>query len=139
MSAYSKNFPDSAKDIIPLAYRTNPDKGLPEWWKERSIPLTRDQIKSFLASKGLANPEQYLVKNLGLSLTDYYWIKPVDSDLTKGDFSRINDWMKKHVFNKADLLDTKAWVKEITGKELTPHAFINYLMSKYSKIYNIKK
>lgn len=64
---------------------------------------------------------------------------PVDSDLAKGDFSRINDWMKKHVFNKADLLDTKAWVKEITGKELAPHAFINYLISKYSKIYDIKK
>ena len=82
MSAYSKNFPDYAKDIIPLAYRANPDKGLSEWWKERSIPLTRDQIKSFLESKGLTNPEQYLIKNLGLSLTDYYWIKPVDSDLT---------------------------------------------------------
>lgn len=82
MSAFSKNYPESAKDIIPLAYRTDPDKGLCKWWKERSIPLTRDQIRSFLESKGLTDPEQYLVNNLGLSLTDYYWIKPVDSNLT---------------------------------------------------------
>ena len=35
-----------------------------------------------MKSQGLSVSTEYLVKNLGLSLTDYYWIKPLDSDLT---------------------------------------------------------
>ncbi len=82
LTAFSRNIPESAKDIAPIAYQNTPNEWLYKWWEDRSIPLTRDQIKSFLASKGVSSPNQYLVKNLGLSLTDYYWIKPVDSNLT---------------------------------------------------------
>ena len=85
--AYSKNIPGSAGEIAPLSYRCMPDKWLYKWWEDRSIPLSRDQIREFLSERGLSNPEQYLIKNLGLSLTDYYWIKPVDSDLT---WERVN-------------------------------------------------
>lgn len=38
---------------------------------------------TLLKIKGIFYPEEYLVKNLGLSLTDYYWIRPIDSGLTK--------------------------------------------------------
>ena len=82
MTAFSRNLPEGAEALSPLAYRSTPDQWLSKWWADRSIPLTRDQIKSFLSSQNLSTPDQYLIKNLGLSLTDYYWIKPVDSSLT---------------------------------------------------------
>ena len=81
ITAYSRNMSDHAIELAPMAYSGQPDKWIYKWWDERSIPITRDHIKDFLADMGCTSP-QYLVKNLGLSLTDYYWIKPVDSDLT---------------------------------------------------------
>ena len=81
MTAFSHNMTDTAKDLAPMAYLSQPNKWIYQWWADRSIPITRDHIKDFLAKKGYTS-SQYLVKNLGLSLTDYYWIKPVDSDLT---------------------------------------------------------
>lgn len=82
MIAFSHNYPSDAEELLPLAYRTQPNEFLYKWWDDRSIPLTRDQIKAFLSSAGYSTPDQYLLKNLGLSLTDYYWIKEVDSPIT---------------------------------------------------------
>ncbi len=81
MTAFSKNMPESAKDIVPLAYQSKPD-WLKAWWSQRAVPVTRDQIQNLLAKNNIATPDEYLVKNLGLSLTDSYWVKPVDSSLT---------------------------------------------------------
>lgn len=54
---------------------------LKDWWKERSVPIGQHRVKKMLLDKGLIGPEEYLLKNLGLSLTDYYWVKPIDSNL----------------------------------------------------------
>ena len=91
-TAFSRNLTERMMDIAPLAYRSTPNEWLYKWWDDRSVPLTRDQIKQFLASRGLSTTNQYLVKNLGLSLTDYYWIKPVNSSLT---------WEKVNLFDNA--------------------------------------
>ena len=82
MTAFSKNIPESSKDLAPLAYHSTTDTWLIQWWANRTIPLTRDQLATFLKAKGFSTAGQYLVQNLGLSLTDYYWIKPIDSSLT---------------------------------------------------------
>ena len=78
---FSKNLTDHAKEIAPIAYASQPDNWIIKWWEERSIPVTRDHIKELLSKIGCSAP-MYLAKNLGLSLNDYYWIKPADSDLT---------------------------------------------------------
>lgn len=92
MIAYSRDFSEESMRLAPLAYRSQPNEWLYKWWNDRSIPLSRDQIKEYLAGQGLSTPGQYLVKNLGLSLTDYYWIKPVDSNLT---------WEKVNLYDNA--------------------------------------
>lgn len=51
------------------------------WWKRRAIPIVQGHIKAMLEQKGLLGPEDFLVKNLGLSLTDYYWISPINAKL----------------------------------------------------------
>lgn len=52
-----------------------------------------------------------------------------------GDFEKIRSWMKENVFKNANRLDPNEWIKEITGKSLTPKDFLEYLNKKYSDIY----
>ena len=64
-----------------------------------------------------------------------------DFDLFKavkeGRFDLINDWMKNHVFLKANRLDSKEWIKDITGRDFTVEDFLSYLEDKYSKLYEL--
>ena len=60
---------------------------------------------------------------------------PFKELILKGDFKTINQWMKDNVFIHANVLTPKEWIKELTGEELTPKYFLEYLNSKYSKIY----
>ena len=71
-------------ELLPLAYRYERQTGIRRWWNERSVPIGQGRIKEMLEERGLVNSSEYLVRNLGLSLTDYYWIRPVQSSLTWG-------------------------------------------------------
>ncbi len=62
---------------------------------------------------------------------------PVSELLKKGDFLTIKDWMKEHVFKKASLLPPKDWIRNITGEDLNPKYFIEYLEEKYKEIYDL--
>ena len=55
--------------------------GLEKWWNNRAVPIKQGKIRELIEEKGFLSTQEFLVKNLGLSLTDYYWIKPIDSDL----------------------------------------------------------
>lgn len=77
------------KELAPL-HNQNATNWIQRWWQERSVPISQGHIKNMLFEKGYVGPEEYLVKNLGLSLSDYYWIKPVDSSLT---------WEKVNLFD----------------------------------------
>lgn len=59
---------------IPLA-RFN------RWWRGRGIPETRNNLASLLRQAGARIPEELLRRNLGLSLSDQYWIRPAESGL----------------------------------------------------------
>lgn len=69
---------------LPIACQ-NQGMGIAKWWSDRSVPKTRDNLEKLLSAKGFSIPKSYLFKNLGLSLTDCYWVKPIDSDLTWED------------------------------------------------------
>lgn len=55
---------------------------LNKWWTGRSIPASRMGINEALETLGVYNTELLLTKCLGLSLSDHYWVRPVDSDMT---------------------------------------------------------
>ncbi len=77
------------------------EKALPllalnQWWRGRGIPDTRAHLDHLLREAGCAVPEELLERNLGLSLSDQYWVKPNASGLTwesvnffNNDFERI--------------------------------------------------
>ena len=76
--------------LSPL-HMQNDFNWLKRWWKRRSVPISQGNIRFLLEKKGLLGSEEYLLKNLGLSLTDYYWICPVNSDLTWEDINLFDN------------------------------------------------
>lgn len=59
-----------------------------EWLDSRAIPSGREELKRILENAGCETPQEYLIKNLALSLTDTYWLCPASlPDLT---WSQVN-------------------------------------------------
>lgn len=56
-------------------------KELNEWWFGRSIPASRLGIRTALEKLSIQHSEQLLLRCYGLSLSDQYWMKPMDSKL----------------------------------------------------------
>lgn len=71
---------------------------LKQWWKRRSIPISQGNIRQMLEKKGLLGPEDFLFKNLGLSLTDYYWISPLDAGMTWKDVNLFDNDFHENIF-----------------------------------------
>ena len=47
-----------------------------QWWADRAVPETRTALRDFLSDRGVKSTGLYLLDNLGLSLSDCYWIRP---------------------------------------------------------------
>lgn len=91
---YSENFRNP--ELAPLGYRSYKDH-LARWWKNRHIPLRQGRVESMLRQRGFDEPSEYLLRNLGLSLTDYYWIRPVDSGLRWEDVNLFDNDFKENL------------------------------------------
>ena len=46
------------------------------WWEERAVPKTRHNLRDWLQSHGVKTTTEFLLKNLALSMSDCWWIKP---------------------------------------------------------------
>ena len=69
--------------VHPLHHKETVDKAaLNKWWTGRSIPASRMGINEALETLGIYNTQVLLTKCLGLSLSDHYWVRPSDSDMT---------------------------------------------------------
>ena len=62
-------------------------KSINEWWMERSIPASRSGVREALETLGISDTKTLLIRCYGLSLSDQYWVRPANSDLT---WERIN-------------------------------------------------
>lgn len=52
------------------------------WWLNRSIPVFRPRLLQLLYLFGFSDPAQLLLHCHGLSLSDQYWIRPAETDLS---------------------------------------------------------
>lgn len=71
-------------------------KHMKKWWDSRAVPASRKMTQNILRQSGCSNMESYLAKNLALSMTDSYWICPINADLNYEDiriqsFTSFND------------------------------------------------
>lgn len=62
------------------------------WWRGRGIPLARIGLASLLAEAAVDVPDELVQRNLGLSLSDQYWIRPQDSGLAWEDINFFNSF-----------------------------------------------
>lgn len=60
---------------------------------------------------------------------------PYDDLLRKGVLKPIIDWLIEKVHKQSNLYDPLELIKKISGEEINPKYFIDYLEEKYSKIY----
>ena len=67
----------------PLRHTDIVDRGaLNKWWRNRSIPASRMGIREAFETLGVYDSCEMLTKCFGLSLSDHYWIKPCESEIT---------------------------------------------------------
>ena len=72
---------------------------LRDWWHNRCIPVTRNGAREFLERAGLSNMSSLLTRSYGLSLSDQYWIRPVDSSLGWGSVNFFENPFTEDVGN----------------------------------------
>lgn len=116
-------------EYAPIISR-NDDSWFYSWWTERAIPLTRNNLTSMLKSRNIDIPEEYLFKNLGLSLNDCYWIKPLDSGLK---------WKDVNLFTNSFKDNSLEWEKGDSEKENIYYSPNSSLTGGLEKTWVIKK
>lgn len=67
--------------LVPFGARLS-EENFKKWWMMRAVPSTRKGIRETLDILNMPSTQSMLVANLGLSLTDHYWINPDGSDFT---------------------------------------------------------
>ncbi|MFX1513771.1 MAG: carboxypeptidase M32, partial [Promethearchaeota archaeon] len=55
--------------------------------------------------------------------------------LRQGEVLKLKEWLTKHIYQIGDLYNPLDLIKHVTGEELNPQYFINYLTEKYSQLY----
>lgn len=104
---------------------------LAAWWHHRSIPASRKDIDEKLRQLGFQDPAQIPFKSLGLSLSDQYWVRPVEAMINWEDLNYFNnafpdmdmnpeaiagDWLKEVGLdspdNTSDGMLSKRWIRQ---------------------------
>ena len=113
------NYKDIDTAYTPFLGNSSLDN-MKKWWEMRAVPAGRDTIKELINSLTVVSPEQYLAKNLGLSVTDTYWIRPIDLAIC---YENIN------FFNLSSYNDGKIPYHNNTSYD--PNASLGGQMDKY--------
>ncbi len=118
-SFYIKN------DINDTPFRTN----LSEWFKKRGIPSWRDKLDLLLHRLNITAPYEILDKAFGLSLSDQYWLKPYDSNISYDDINFFDNDFDYAEFMEASLsINSKPITKETSLK--TPNNTTDGMLKK---------
>ena len=88
--AILKVTPGTNPELLPLGGSQGADS-LRKWWLRRAVPISQGNIAALLQQEGIPSTQSLLVRNLGLSLSDHYWIKPSGSELTWKDVSPFSN------------------------------------------------
>jgi carboxypeptidase Taq len=66
-------------------------------------------------------------------------VPTLDDEMGEGQYDSLLTWLRERVHQKGRLLEAFDLLKEITGKELDPQIYLDYLWKKYSEIYNLDR
>ena len=76
---------------------------LSEWFKGRGIPSWRDKLDLLLHRLNIESPTELLDKAFGLSLSDQYWLKPLNSNIKYEDINFFDHDFEEEGFLEASL------------------------------------
>ncbi len=112
-------------DINDTPFRTN----LSEWFRGRGIPSWRDKLDLLLHRLDISAPTELLDKAFGLSLSDQYWLKPIDSNLKYDDINFFDNDFDYAEFLEASLSLNSKIVKKETSL-ITPNNTTDGMLKK---------
>jgi len=69
------------------------------WWYNRRIPLSRAGLKDHLEREPFLTPDQLQMKSWGLSLSDHYWMNPVENLLNWDEINFFDNVFSEDVGN----------------------------------------
>lgn len=113
------NFRSDSPDYMPYFGHGNKAE-MQIWWNNRAVPGSRKDMAEVFHQAGCTTPNEYLVKNLGLSLTDTYWICPAGSRMKWKDIN-----LYRHTFIK------KPFIPYHHASSFDPNASLGGQMEKY--------
>jgi len=61
----------------------------------------------------------------------------LESEIISGNLATIRQWLNQKIHEKGRLLSVADLVKQVTGDDLNPTVFLDYLKKKYRKIYRL--
>ena len=96
---------------------------LKKWWQRRAVPIGQGKIQRILEQLGITTPQEYLARNLGLSLTDHYWIKPLDMELGWADINLFTNDFRDPVGDMQFGQDTEE-ILELPANAFSPSSSV---------------
>lgn len=64
-------------------------------------------------------------------------LNTLETNLEKGESKLLLEWLRSNIHSKGRYFTSEELCKEVTGKTLDVTYFVNYLLHKYSSIYNL--
>lgn len=90
------------------------------WWEHRAVPGSRKEMEEIIRKAGCDNSKEYLAKNLALSMTDTYWICPMDVSLS---------WEEVNLYNRSEMRSGQ--ITWHNASSYDPNASLGGEMDKY--------
>lgn len=64
-------------------------------------------------------------------------IPDLDSQIEKGRFDSLLDWLRKHVHQFGAKYEPQELVQKVTGSKINPEPYLRYLQEKFGEIYHL--
>ncbi len=72
---------------LPICSQDGHTENLEAWWYNRAVPRSRSDIRKLLDREHAQTSQSLLFNNLGLSMTDAFWVCPAGHDIKWKDVS----------------------------------------------------
>lgn len=109
---------------VPVKRGVADRAALNEWWTDRSIPASRPGVREALEVLGVTSTKTLLVRGCGLSLSDQYWILPVESNLTWEKLSFFMNGFSDDIGNALFGLEKKTEPIDFISPDSTTDGFL---------------
>lgn len=109
---------------VPVKRGVADRAALNEWWTDRSIPASRPGVREALEVLGVSSTKTLLVRGCGLSLSDQYWILPVESNLTWEKLSFFKNGFSDDIGNALFGLEKKTGPIDFISPDSTTDGFL---------------